>query len=751
MHADPCRARRALLALFFAVLVSAAVFPATGCAARPASTPPQASAAPPAAVVTPAAPAPPSSRLEYPAAEATDFAEALHGNDVADPYRWLEKVDDPRTTAYVEAQNALTRSVLDRPERAAVQQRITELYDYPRIGLPKKAGKKYFFTKNTGLQNQSVYYVQEGLAGEPRVVLDPNALSEDGTVAVTYFSPTEDGSLIGYAISRSGSDRQEILVRDVATGRDLPDKLLWVKFSGISWTADRKGFYYTRYPEIGSVPAGDEHYFPKIHYHRLGEPQAKDRMIFEKPNEKEVGVGAFVSDDGRWLILQPAKGASDKAEVHALDLRRPGARPVLVLKGFEHAYDPIEVIGERLFLTTDRDAPMGRVIAVDLRRIARDSAGDARFVELVPAARDKLQGASIVNRKLVLRYLRNASTTVAVHGLDGKLENEIALPGVGTVGGVSGEPDEKEMFLSYVSFTEPPTTFRYDFDGRRLIVFHKTEVKLDPSGYETRQVWYPSKDGTKVSMFLTHRKGLVPDGNRPVYLYAYGGFNISQTPSFSATRYVFLERGGVIAIPNLRGGGEYGEDWHTAGMREKKQNVFDDFIAAAEWLIANKYTRRERLAIGGGSNGGLLVSAVMLQRPDLYGAVICQVPVADMLRYHRFTVGRYWIAEYGDPDMAGDFDFLMKYSPYHNVREGVEYPATLITTADTDDRVDPSHAKKLAARLQKATAGDEPILLRVETKAGHGAGKPTSKQIEEAADIYTFLFWRLGLLDEPVG
>jgi len=719
---------------------------AWGCATQPAGRPPDVSPEP----VTAPATTPPvaSDRLSYPEAEASDFVEALHGSSIADPYRWLEKADDPRTGAFVEAQNSLTRSVLERPERPAIHRRITDLYDYPKMGLPKKAGKKYFYTKNTGLQNQSVYFVQEGLSGAARVLLDPNALSPDGTVAVTNFSPTEDGSLVGYAISRSGSDRQEISVRDVATGRDLPDQILWVKFSGISWTPDNKGFFYTRYPETGTVPAGDEHYFPKIYYHRLGDAQERDRMVFEKPAEKEVGIGATVSDDGRWLILQPAKGASDKAEIHVLDLRREGARPVLVTKGFRHAYAAIEVIGDRLYATTDRDAPMGRVVSVDLRRIPRDAAGDARFTEVVPAGKDKLQAASVINRRLVLRYLRNASTTVAIHDLSGRRESEVSLPGVGTVGAVSGEPDEQEMFLSYVSFVDAPATYRYDFDARKLIVFHRSEVKLDSSGYETQQVWYPSKDGTKVSMFLTHRKGVARDGNRPVYLYAYGGFNISQTPSFSATRYVFLERGGVIAIPNLRGGGEYGEDWHAAGMREKKQNVFDDFIAAAEWLVANGYTKPGRLAIGGGSNGGLLVSAVMLQRPDLYGAVICQVPVADMLRYHKFTVGRYWIAEYGDPDVPEDFSFLVKYSPYHNVREGVAYPATLITTADSDDRVDPGHGKKLAARLQRATSGDEPILLRVETKAGHGAGKPTSKQIDEAADVYTFLFWRLGMLDE---
>jgi prolyl oligopeptidase len=468
-------------------------------------------------------------------------------------------------------------------------------------------------------------------------------------------------------------------------------------------------------------------------------------MFFEKPTEKEVGVGGFVSYDGRWLIIRPGKGASDKTEIWALDLGKPGAKPVAVFTGFENAYQVAEVVDGKLYARTDRDAPLGRIIAVDLNRLPADNK-DAPFTELVPQGKDTIQAAYVKNRKLVVRRLRNASSALEVRSLAGRLERAIELPGIGSVGGISGEADQKEMFLSFSSYTMPSTNYRYDFDSGKLVLFSKPQVKVDPSQYQTEQVWYPSKDGTKVSMFLVHRKGLKKDGNRPVYLTAYGGFNISSTPGFSSTRFVFLEKGGVVAIPNLRGGGEYGEAWHVAGMREKKQNVFDDFIAAAEWLVASGWTKPERLAIQGGSNGGLLVSAVALQRPDLYGAVICQVPVADMLRYQKFTVGRYWIAEYGNAEVAADFPFLYKYSPYHNVRDGVAYPATLVTTADTDDRVAPGHGKKLAARLQSAQAGDEPILLRVETKAGHGAGKPTSKILDEQADIWTFVFWRLGML-----
>ena len=710
--------------------------PAPAATASDASAPSAAPAAPAAA---------PARAYSYPEAAHGEVADDFHGTRVADPYRWLEKADDPATVSWVEAQNRLTRSVLDRPEREAIRARLTELYDYPKTGIPKKRGNRYFFSKNTGLQNQSIYYVQEGWTGTPRVLLDPNTMSSDGTVAISNFTPSDDGRLLGYAVSKSGSDRQEIFVRDVSTGKDLADKLVWVKFSGISWTPDGKGFYYTRYPETGTVPAGDEHYFPKLHYHRLGDPQEKDVKLFDKPSEKEVGVGGFVSHDGRWLVILPGKGASNKTEVWVQDLKTSGSKPVAVFTGYEHAYSVAEVVDGRLYARTDRDAPLGRVIAVDLRRLAKDNR-DAAFVEIVPQGTDTMQSVEIFNRKLVVRRLRNASTALEVRSLAGKLEKEIALPGIGTVSGLSGDVDDKDMFLGYSSFTQPPTNFRYDFGKGELVAFQKTEVKVDPSLYETEQVWYPSKDGTKVSMFLVHKKGLAKDGNRPVYLYAYGGFNISQTPGFSGTRYVFLEKDGILAIPNLRGGGEYGEAWHQAGMREKKQNVFDDFIAAAEWLIANGYTKRERLAIGGGSNGGLLVSAVMMQRPELYGAVVCQVPVADMLRYHRFTVGRYWIAEYGNAEVAEDFPFLYKYSPLHNVREGASYPATIITTADTDDRVDPGHSKKLAARLQEAQAGDEPILLRVETKAGHGAGKPTTKILDESADVYTFLFWQLGMI-----
>ncbi len=714
-----------------------------GACATPAPRP---APAPPAPTATVVAPTPTPRPFDYPAAPKGETVDDYHGTLVPDPFRSLENAEDPSTVAWVDAENVLTRRLLDRPLRETLETRITQLVDYPRIGVPTRKGRFTFFFKNTGLQDQSVYYVQEGAAGgQSRVLIDPNTLSPDGTVALTAVSPTRDGTLLGYALSRSGSDRQEIYVRDVATGRDLPDKLLWAKFTSIAWNADKRGFFYTRYPEPGTVPAGEENYFPKLYYHRLGDPQANDRLVFEKPGEREAFLGAGASFDGRWLFIQISKGAGNKSEVHVLDLDARGARPLPVFTGYEHGYTLADAVRGRLYLRTDRGAPLGRVIEVDLTRLRRAGGADAPFTEIVPESKDNLSYVAIVNGRLVVDTLHDASDRLTVYGLGGKRESEIALPGIGTVGAITGEPDQTEMFLSFSSFTFPSTNYRYDFARKDLVLFQKPDVPVDTSLYETEQVWYPSKDGTQVSMFLVHRKGLARDGDRPAYLTAYGGFNVSITPYFLSSDFVLLEAGGVIAVANLRGGGEYGEAWHKAGMREKKQNVFDDFIAAAEWLVSSGWTKPARLAIEGGSNGGLLVAAVANQQPDLFGAVVCEVPVADMLRYHKYTVGSYWIPEYGNADVAADFPFLYAYSPYHNIRDGVRYPATLVTGADTDDRVTPGHAKKLAARLQASTSGEAPILLRVETKAGHGGGKPTSKRIDEAADIWTFVFWRLGV------
>jgi prolyl oligopeptidase len=668
----------------------------------------------------------------YPAAKKGAIVQDYGAVKVADPYRWLENADDPETARWVEAENALTRSYLDGPRREAIKARLTELLDFPRVSVPEKQGTRYFFTRNSGLQNQSVLYVREGRAGADRILIDPNALSPDGTVALVGTSPTQDGALLGYSLSRSGSDRQEMYVRDVATGKDLPDKVL-AKFSAIVWTPDKAGFYYTRFPDPGSVPAGDENYFAKVYYHRLGESQDKDALVFESPEGKEVIWGASLTLDGRYLILTGNEGSSDKSEVWVAD-RKGDGKPALLFKGFASAYAYVGDADGRLFFMTDNGAPLWRLVAVDVAHGAREA------VTVLAEGKERLESASIVDKRIVAKRLQDASNRLFVHALDGRQVAAIPLPALGTISSITGEADDTEMFFDFTSFAYPSTPFRYDFTTGQTTEFAHVDAKVDASAYEVKQAWYPSKDGTKVPMFIVHKKGLALDGRRPTILYGYGGFNINMTPTFSASKLYWLEKGGVYALANLRGGGEFGEAWHEAGMLERKQNVFDDFTSAAEWLVKSGYTSRERLAIQGGSNGGLLVGVALTQRPDLFGAVVCQVPVADMLRYHLFTVGRFWIPEYGSGDDPKQFPFLYKYSPYHNVKEGTAYPPTLVTTADTDDRVAPGLAKKFAARLQAATGGEAPILIRVETKAGHGGGKPVSKQIDEIADIYAFLF-----------
>jgi prolyl oligopeptidase len=670
-----------------------------------------------------------ASQPAYPKTRKADVVDTYHGVKVADPFRWLENADDPETVAWVNAQNELTRSLLDRPQRAALQARLRELFDYPRLSAPERQGKRLFYFRNSGLQNQAVLFVKED--GRERVLLDPNTLSADGTVALGSATPTQDGALLGYTVSRSGSDRQEILVRDVATGKDLPDRLQWAKF------------YYTRFPQPGTVPAGEENYSGKVYYHRLGEPQEKDALVFERPDRKDTVPFAQLSLDGRWLVITTIMGASDKSEVHVVDRTADGARPALLpfTKGFEDAWSFVGEAGGRFFFITNEGAPLYKLVAVDYAK-----GGGLAPVTVVAEDKDKLTSAVLAGGKLVVMRMHDASDRLLVHGPDGKLLNEIQLPTLGSVLQLNGEADDQEVYLAFTSFTFPTTPYRYDLTTRALEALEQAPPRVDPSGYEVRQVWYPSKDGTRIPMFLVHKKGLAKDGQRPTLLYGYGGFNVSMNPAYSPSRFVWLDKGGILAVANLRGGGEYGEQWHEAGMLEKKQNVFDDFIAAAEFLIKDGYTRPSRLAIQGGSNGGLLVGAAITQRPELFGAAVCQVPVADMLRYHLFTVGRYWIPEYGSADDPAQFKFLHAYSPLHRVQDGVAYPATLVTTADTDDRVAPGMAKKFAARLQEANSGSNPILIRVETKAGHGAGKPVTKQIDEAADIYLFLMWRLGML-----
>jgi prolyl oligopeptidase len=670
---------------------------------------------------------------KYPVARQAPIVQDYGGVKVADPYRWLENADDPETIRWVEAENVLTRSYLDGPRREEIKARLTRLIDYPRVSVPEKQGTRYFYSKNSGLQNQSVLYVREGLSGMERVLIDPNALSPDGTVALVGTAATQDGALMGYSLSRSGSDRQEILVRDVATGKDLSDRVQWAKFSAITWTPDKKGFYYTRFPKPGSVPAGEENYSAQVYFHRLGDAQDKDTLVFESPDRKEIVWSASLTLDGRYLVLTGYQGSSDKSEVWVAD-RQEGGKPQILFKGFDDAYTYAGDADGRLFFVTDKGAPLWRLVSVDVAHGAREAAA------VIPEGRDRLEAAGIINKQIVVKRLQDASHRIFIHGLDGRERRQIELPALGSISSITGEADDDEMFFDFTSFAYPSTPFRYDFKAGRTTEFAHVDAKVDASAYEVKQAWFASKDGTKVPMFLVHKKGLALDGRRPALLSGYGGFNVNITPGFSASKVYWLEQGGVYALANLRGGGEYGETWHEAGMLDRKQNVFDDFISAAEWLIKSGYTSRDRLAVQGGSNGGLLVGAAMTQRPDLFGAVVCQVPVADMLRYHLFTVGRFWIPEYGSADDPGQFAFLYKYSPYHNVKEGTAYPPTLVTTADTDDRVAPGLAKKFAARLQAASGGDAPILIRVETKAGHGSGKPISKQIDETADIYTFLF-----------
>ena len=695
----------------------------------------------------------------YPRAPLGNVVDDYHGTRVADPYRWLEDASATETASWVQEQNALTSRMVSTPARPDIARRLGELYDYSRLTAPIRRGGRYFFTLNTGLQNQAVLCVQDGLDGNRRVLLDPNLLSADGTVALTAMAPSHDGALVAYALSRNGSDRQEIYVKDVATAADRSDTVLWAKFTTPTWTSDSAGFYYTRFPRPGAVPVEHENYFARVYYHRLGEPQENDELIYERPDDPEIVLTVDISTDGRWVVLTAFKGSSDNSEVFAIDRLAGDRSPRPLFQGFGAAFTFADAAGDCLYFRTTHEAPRGRAIAVDVSAAVPPTMADGLvpFVEIVPEHADTLSTVTVIGGKLVTVVLHHASDRIRTYAIDGSNAGEIRLPGLGSLSGLTGRADDPELFLRFSSFIQPPTVYRTNVDVALLQPFGPAgNTAIDPTRFEVAQVWYPSQDGTRVSMFLVHRRGIAHDGKRPVFLTAYGGFNISMTPQFDPAHFLWLERDGVIAVPNLRGGGEYGEAWHHAGMFDRKQNVFDDFIAAAEWLIANDYTRPERLAIEGGSNGGLLVGAAMVQRPDLFGAVVCRVPVVDMLRYHLFTIGRFWISEYGSADEVQQFKYLFAYSPLHNVRDGTRYPPTLIATADTDDRVAPGMAKKFTARLQAATpASAGPILIRVETKAGHGAGKPVAKQIDEEADIFAFLFRYLDIPPEggasPVG
>ncbi|MCZ6688297.1 MAG: prolyl oligopeptidase family serine peptidase [Planctomycetota bacterium] len=690
---------------------------------------------------------PTGSAYVYPASRRGDVVDNYHGTEVADPYRWLEDTDAPDTKAWVEAQNKVTFAFLDKIEsRSKLRERLTRLWDYEKFGVPRKIGKRYFFSRNDGLQNQSVMYWTPSLSEEPKVLLDPNTWSEDGTVALGGSSVSDDGKYIAYGVARAGSDWAEWKVRNVDTGDDLDDHLKWVKFSGASWTKDGKGFFYSRYPEpeAGASLTG-ANFYQKLYYHSLRTTQDEDVLIHEEPEQKKWGFDGRVSEDGQYLIVSVWKGTGPKVQVLYRDLSKGVATseesPMVALVGvFEAAYNFVGNEGTLFWFFTDLDAPRGRLIGIDIRSPDKES-----WKEILPQGKDTLRGVSLVGGRFIASYLQDAQSIIRVYDTTGKHLRDVDLPGIGTAGGFGGKNRHKETFYSFTSFTTPRAIYRYDVSTGKSELFRQPKVDFNPEDYEVKQVFYKSKDGTRVPMFITHKTGIELDGTNPTYLYGYGGFGISITPGFSVSRLSWLELGGVLAIPNLRGGGEYGEEWHIAGTKLNKQNVFDDFIAAAEWLIANKYTSTPRLAISGRSNGGLLVGAAMTQRPELFGAALPGVGVLDMLRFHQFTIGWAWVDDYGSSEDAEEFKSLFAYSPYHNVKAGTHYPATLITTADHDDRVVPGHSFKFAAALQATHAGKAPVMIRIETKAGHGSGKPTSMRIADAADQLAFLVEVLGV------
>lgn len=688
------------------------------------------------------APAPQApARLAYPAAPRGDVVDDYHGTQVADPYRWLENPDSPESRQWIDAENKLTFDYLEKiPARAQIKQRMTELWDYEKYGVPWREGSRYFFNRNNGLQNQYVLYTADSLEAEPRVLLDPNTLSTDGTVALSGTYVTHDGNLMAYGVATAGSDWMEFRVRDVRTGKDLPDVVKWVKFSGASWTRDGKGFFYSRYDEPKAAEAmSGANYYQKLYFHKLGTPQSEDTLVYERKDQKEWGFGGSVTDDGRYLVISVTRGTEQKNLVFYKDLKDPKAKVVELIKDWDAEYDLIGNDGTTFWFQTDLDAPRGRLMAVDLRKPERKN-----WKEVIPQGEETVSSVSLVNDQFIVNVMKDAHSQVRVYARDGKPMGEVALPGLGTVFGLGGKREDTETFYAYTSYNAPTTIYRYDLKKAQSQVFKAPKVKFDPSQYETKQVFYTSKDGTRVPMFISHKKGLKLDGTNPTLLYGYGGFNASMTPAFSVANLVWMEQGGVYAVANLRGGGEYGREWHEAGTKLHKQNVFDDFIAAGEWLIANKYTSTPRLAITGRSNGGLLIGAAVTQRPDLFGVALPGVGVMDMLRFHKFTIGWAWTSDYGSSENPEEFKALYAYSPLHNLKPA-RYPAMLVHTADHDDRVVPGHSFKFTAAAQAAQQGEAPVLIRIETKAGHGAGKPTSKIIEEYSDLWAFSLYQMGL------
>jgi prolyl oligopeptidase len=678
-----------------------------------------------------------------PKAKVAPVEDTIQGHKIIDDYRYLENPNDPDTKLYVDEELSYTRSILDPlPGRDKINARLSQLLMIGTVGAPQLGGKYYFHTRREGNQNQPILYVREGLNGDDKVLVDANQMSADGTVALDWWYASEDGKYVAYGTSPSGSEVSTLQVIETATGKLLPDSIERTRAASLAWKRDNSGFFYTRYPKKGDVPAGQEVYYRHVFYHGLGTDPAQDPLIFGEGRDPEWWPNVNLSDDGRWLLIDEEHGWT-KTQLFLQDLttKNPPIE-ITVGKDFQYTGDFFE---GKLYITSNEDASHYRVFVADTANPKREN-----WKELVPQSDAVLQNASVTGGKLLAQYEHNATSELKLFALDGKKLADIPLPAIGNVFGVSGRYDRNEIFFGFQSFTVPPSVYRVDLAGVQSTLWAKVDApSIDPSQYGVQQVWYSSKDGTKIPMFIVSKKGIAKDGRNPTLLTGYGGFNISLTPTFSRGTYLWMEHGGVYAVANLRGGAEFGEEWHRAGMLEKKQNVFDDFIAAGEYLMAQKYTDKDHLAIQGGSNGGLLMGAMITQHPDLFRAVICQVPLLDMLRYQNFQIAKLWIPEYGSADDAKQFNWLYAYSPYHNVKPSVEYPAILFMTGDTDTRVDPMHAKKMAALLQaEAKNGaslQKPILLRIETKAGHGQGKPVTKQIEESTDVYSFLFWQLGV------
>lgn len=679
--------------------------------------------------------------IKYPNAKKVDQVDDYHGTKVQDPYRWLENTASTETQTWIEEQNKITDAYLASiPQRAKIKARLTELWNYERFSAPSKIGNKYIYSKNDGLQNQSVLYIADSIDDPGKVFFDPNKLSTDGTAALSGSSFTDDGKIWGYGISRSGSDRTEWKFMNVETGEYLPDTLRPNRQGGVSWLNDNSGFYYSRFPdaEAGAELKGASK-FQKIYFHKLGTPQSEDKLIYERKEDGELFVGGGVSEDGKWLVISVVKGTQRMNEVHFKDLTDPNSPIVPLIADRNNSWSFVGNDGPVFYFRTDKDAERGKLVSVNV--LARTRIWN----EIIPESPETLGGVQFINDQFVGNYLKDAYTQIRIYEKDGKFVRNVELPGIGSAGGFGGKQKDTETFYSYSSYNAPPTIYRYDMKTGKSTLFRKSEVKFDPSAFEVKQIFYTSKDGTKVPMFVIHKKGIKLDGKNPTLLYGYGGFNISMTPGFSVARLPWLEMGGVYVVANIRGGAEYGKSWWANGARLKKQNTFDDFISAGEALIKLGYTSTPKLAIQGGSNGGLLVGAVLNQRPDLFGAALPAVGVMDMVRFTEFTVGAAWKSDYGDPKDPADFKVLYGYSPLHNIKAGTKYPATMVTTADTDDRVFPAHSFKYAAALQAAQGGTAPVLIRIETKAGHGAGKPTTKQIEEQTDIYGFLVKSLGV------